>query len=145
MTNEEETEVSELVQVTNAAEGLYASHSSGCGNRGGRRGRGRGKGGRSTYGARRNAGNGRSYRCTHCRMDNHTTTECSKPNRPTRSSNNATKIDDTERTRYHCGLSGHFKADCIHRKRAQEQRNKVRKSGSATAAIAIADGDRDML
>ena len=146
-TNEEETEVSELVEVTNAAttaEGLYASHSSGRGNRGGRRGRGRGRGGRGTYSAGRNASSGRSYRCTHCRMDNHTTAECGKLNRPTRSSNTTT-TNDTERTCYHCGLPGHFKTDCIHRKRAQEQRNKVRKSGSATAAIAIADGDRDML
>ena len=144
-TNEEETKVSELVDVSDAAAGLYASHSSGRGNRGGRRGSGRGRGGRSPYGAGRNTDSGRSYRCTHCRMDNHTTTECGKLNRPARSSNNATKIDDSERTCYHCGLSGHFKADCIHRKRAQEQRNKVRKSGSATAAIATADGDRDML
>ena len=78
-------------------------------------------------------------------MDNHTTAECGKLNRPTRSSNTTTKIDDTDRTCYHCGLPGHFKVDCIHRKRAQEQRNKFRKSGSATAAIAIAGGDRDML
>ena len=147
-TNEEETEVSELVDVTNAADGLYASHSSGRGNwgLGGRRGRSRGRGGRSTYGAGRNTDSGRSYRCTNFRMDNHTT-ECSKLNPPTWSSNNTAtgKINDTERICYHCGLSGHFKADCIYRKRAQEQRNKVRKSGSATAAIAIADGDRDML
>ena len=78
-------------------------------------------------------------------MDNHTTAECGKLNRLTRSSNTTTQIDDTDHTCYHRGLPGYFKADCIHRKRAQKQRNKVRKLGSATAAIAIAGGDRDML
>ena len=150
-TNEEETEISELVEATitnteTTADGLYASHSSDRGNRGRCRGRGRGRGGRNAYSTGRSAsGDGRSYRCAHCRMGNHTTAECGKLNRPTQSSNNTTKIDDTERTCYHCGLPGHFKADCIHRKRAQEQRNKVRKSGSATAVIAIAGSGRDML
>jgi len=107
--------------------------------RGGNRGRGRGRGGRG--GGR---GNGRQkHKCTYCKMDNHTTEACGKRKRSENDTNNGdtnTSRND-ERTCYHCGLSGHFKSDCIHFKRARDQRNKVNKG---TASLATA-GDRDLI
>jgi hypothetical protein len=101
--------------------------------RGGNRGRGRsGRGNES-----------QKHKCTHYKMDNHTTEACGKR----KLSGRDTKTGDTnrndERTCYHCGLPGHFKTDCIHFKRARDQRNRVNK-GTASASLATA-GDRDLI
>jgi hypothetical protein len=98
-------------------------------------------------------------------MDNHTTEACGKRKHAENDTNtggtntggtntggtntggtntggtNTSRND--ERTCYHCGLSGHFKSDCIHFKRARDQRNKVNK-GTASASLATA-GDRDLI
>jgi hypothetical protein len=138
-TDEEETDVSELTEAANAAttaDGLYTHGNSGRGGRG-RGGRGRGRGRR---------GNGRKYNCTHCRMDNHTTEDCRRLKHK-RSGNGNDANTKNEKTCFHCGLPGHFKAECEHWLRAKEQRSKVRKSGTAAkteqAMIATA-GDRDL-
>ena len=119
--------------------------------RGGNCGRGGQGGGRG--GGR---GNGRQkHKCTYCKMHNHTTEACGKRKHAENDTNTAstntggtttggtnTSRND-ERTCYHCGLSGHFKSDCIHFKRARDQRNKVNK-GTASASLATA-GDRDLM
>jgi len=69
-------------------------------------------------------GHGRQkHKCTHCKMDNHTTEACGKR----KLHENDTKTSDSnrndERTCYHCGLPGHSKTDYIHFKCAQDQRN----------------------
>jgi len=46
-----------------------------------------------------------------------------------------------EHTCYHCGISGHFKSNCIHFKHAWHQRNEVNKG---TTSLATA-GDRDLI
>jgi len=91
-------------------------------------------------------------------MDNHTTKACGKRKHAENDTNtggtntggtntggtntggtNTSRND--ERTCYHCGLSGHFKSDCIQFKRARDQRNKVNKG---TASLATA-GDHDLI
>jgi hypothetical protein len=87
-------------------------------------------------------------KCTYWKMDNHTTEACGKRKHAENDTNtggtntggtNASRND--ERTCYHCGISGHFKSDCIHFKCARNQRNKVNKG---TASLATA-GDRDLI
>ena len=134
--NEEKTDVSELVKVTyaaTAAESLYASYRSRRGNRGGRRGRGRGRGGRNVYSA------GRSARGLQVHAPPKTTPPPSAAS-PIARYGAVTPLRST--TPNHCGLSSHFRAYCIHRKRAQEQRNKIRNQDRQLRAIA--NGDRDM-
>jgi len=122
--------------------------------RGGNRGRG-GRGG----GLGGGRGNGcQKHKCTYCKMDNHTTEACGKRKQAENDTNtggtntggtntggtntggtNTSRND--ERTCFHCGLSGNFKSDCIHFKRARDQRNKLNKG---TASLATA-GDRDLI
>jgi len=107
--------------------------------RGGNRGRGRRSDGR-----RSGRGNGRQkQKCTYCKMDNHTTEACGKRKRTENDNGDTNTSRNDERTCYHCGLTGHFKTDCIHFKRARDQRNKVNK-GTASASLATA-GDRDLI
>ena len=73
-------------------------------------------------------------------MDNHTTEACGK--RENAESHSNTSRND-ERTCYHCCLTGHFKADCIHFKRARDQHKKVKK-GTASVLFATA-ADRDLI
>jgi len=74
-------------------------------------------------------------------MGNHTTEVCGKR----KHTQNDPNIDITntsrnyKRTCYRSGLSGHFKFDCIHFKRAPDQCNKVNK-GPASTSI---DRERD--
>jgi hypothetical protein len=98
----------------------------GHGRRAGARGGGRGKGRHKHY-------------CTYCKTDNHTTKACGKRKNAERDTNNSR---NDERTCYHCGLTGHFKGDCVHFKRARDERNKVN-NGTASASLATA-GDRDL-
>ena len=102
-----------------------ASHTSsrGCGHG---RGQYRGYGGRG-HGARGQGlgyirGRGGRYqpytpKCTHCRMDNHTTEECGKA---PRSNGNS-----TDKCCYYCGGNGHFRMNCPIRTRAKEVREKA--------------------
>jgi hypothetical protein len=73
-------------------------------------------------------------------MDNHTTEAGGKRNLAESNTNTST---NDERICYHWGLTGHFKANCVHFKPARDQRNKVNK-GTASAFLAAA-GDRDMI
>jgi hypothetical protein len=81
----------------------------------------------------RGRGNGRQneYRCTHCRMDNHTTEECGilkRANGEDGGNGNSRKGGNDEQTCCRqCGLPGHSKPDCIHYKRVKEQRKRVKK------------------
>jgi len=106
------------------------------------RGRNRCRGrGRQCGGHRCGRGNGRQkHKCTYCKMDNHITEACGK-RKHAESDSNTSRND--ERTCYHCGLTGHFKADCIHFKRARDQPDKVNKH-TASALLATA-GDRDLI
>jgi hypothetical protein len=110
--------------------------------RGGNRGHGSGRGRGGRAGARGGGrGNGRlKHKETYCKMDNHTTETC-RQRKHAESDTNTSRND--ERTCYHCGLTGHFKADCVHFKRARDQRNKVNK-GTASGSLATA-GDRDLI
>ncbi|KAF8540260.1 hypothetical protein BDD12DRAFT_39044 [Trichophaea hybrida] len=94
---------------------------------------------RGGYGQRNGRGNGRhtKQRCTHCKLDSHTTEECqktkcaqtrAKPAPPEVQNDNPRKGGNVKRTCYQCGLPGHFKANRIHYKRVQEQRTKVKKA-----------------
>jgi len=114
--------------------------------RGGNRGRG-GQGG--GYGGGR-GDRRQKHKCTYCKMDNHTTEACGKrkhsendtnTGRTNTGSTNTSRND--ERTCYHCGLSGHYKADCIRFKRARDQRKNVN-NGTASASLATA-GDCDLI
>jgi len=123
--------------------------------RGGNRGRGSSHGrGRRGGGRGGGRGNGhQKHKCTYCNMDNHTTEACGKRKHTHNDTNtggtntggtntggtNTSRND--ERTCYHCGLSGHFKSDCIHFKRARDQRNTVNKD---TASLAPAR-DRNLI
>jgi hypothetical protein len=97
------------------------------GGQGGGRGGGRGKG-------------RQKHKCTYCKMDNHTTETCAKRKH---TESDTTTSRNNEQTCYHCGLTGHFKADCVHFKRARDQRNKVNK-GTASASLATV-GDCDLI
>ena len=110
-----------------------------------------GKPGRGAQGGAQGGGEGggrgggrgnrcQKHKCTYCKMDNHTTQACGK-RKYTESETNTSRND--ERTCYHCGLTGHFKADCVHFKCAREQRNKVNK-GTASASLATAR-DNDLV
>jgi len=55
---------------------------------------------------------------------------------------NSNTSRNEEQKCYHCSLTEHFKADCIHFKRAGDQRNKVNK-GTACASLATA-ADHDL-
>jgi hypothetical protein len=108
---------------------------------GGYRGLGRGPG-HDGYG-RGGREDGHQYKCTHCKLESHTTEDCRKRKSAQSGNDNSGKEGNDERTCYQCGLPGHFKVDCIHFKRVQEQRTKVKKA-TATASLATA-GDRDLL
>jgi len=92
----------------------------------------------------------KTYRCSYCKMDNHTTEACGK-RKCTHSGNRNSGGNDSyegdnaggsdETACYHCGIAGHIRPNCIHYKQAKKTRNRVRKG---TASIAIA-GDRDLL
>ncbi|KAF8528752.1 hypothetical protein BDD12DRAFT_810982 [Trichophaea hybrida] len=93
------------------------------------------RGGYGTENRQRNGrGNGRhmKHRCTHCKLDSHTTEECGKRKAAQSGSGNRKdypgKGGNDERTCYQCGLPGHPKANCIHYKRVQERRTKVKKA-----------------
>ena len=104
------------------------------------RGSGRGRGGRAG-GRGGGRGNGhQKHKYTYCKMDNHTTETCGK-RKHAESDTNTSR--NKERRCYYCGLTGHFKADCVHFKRARDQQNKVNK-GTASASLATA-GDRDLI
>jgi hypothetical protein len=72
-------------------------------------------------------------------MNNYTTEACGKRKHAENYTN--TSRNDKQ-TCYHCGLSGHFKFDCIHFKCARDQCNKVNK-GTASTSLATA-GNRDL-
>jgi len=113
--------------------------------RGGNCGRGSGRGRGRRCGRRGGAlGNGhQKQNCTYCKMDNRTTEARGKRKHGENDTNTGspnTSMND-EHTCYHRGLSGHFKSDCIHFKRARDQRNEVIKG---TASLATA-GDRDLI
>ena len=125
-------------EIGNAATGsaLYTQHS-------GYRGRGCGQGrGGSGRGIRR-GGDGRNttYKCTYCKLDTHTTEDCRKRKL------GLSKGEIDERTCYQCGLPGHLNANCIHYKRAQEQRTKIKKPAAMVTAMAslATAGDHDLL
>ena len=117
--------------------------------RGGYRGRGRGRGGRSGRGGRGgNVGNGGSggsggsgdsheSKCTYCKIDSHTTDACRKRKRAQEGGNSG---GNDERICYQCGLPGHVKVDCVSYKRIKEWW-RVKKA-TATAALATT-GDCD--
>jgi len=119
-------------------EALYSR----CGNRG-----------RGEWGGRRGGGRGngcQQHKSTYCKMVNHTTEACGKrkhdENHTNTGSTNTSGTNTSrneERSCYNCGLSGHFKSNCIHFKRARDQRNKVNK-GTASASLATAR-DRDLI
>jgi len=108
------------------------------GNRGRGSGHGRGGGGCGRGGGRRNGR--QKHECTYCKMGNHTTETCGK-RKHAESDTNTSRND--EPICNNCGLTGHCKADCVHFKRARDQRNKVIK-GKASASLATA-GDRDLI
>jgi hypothetical protein len=79
-------------------------------------------------------------KCTYCQMNNHTTEACGK----IKHAESHTHTSNSNKwTCYHSGLTGHLKANCIHFKRAWDQRNMVN-NGTASASIATA-GDRDLI
>ena len=121
---------------------LYAS-SRGRGQYRGYGGRGRGARGRGLRYGRGRGGRYQPYtpRCTHCRMDNHTTEECGKA---PRSSGNTT---DTDKCCYYCRENGHFRINRPIRARAKESQEKVSQrywkhrklnGNNAQASIAVA-------
>ena len=75
-------------------------------------------------------------RCTHCHMDNHTTEECRKAPKSTGNSIGISK------SCYYCAESGHLRANCPIRIRAKEAREKEgQKNHNAHASIAMASSD----
>jgi len=78
-------------------------------------------------------------------MDNHTAEACEK-RKPTENDANNSKANTSrndKQTSYHCCITGHFKADCIHFKHARDQRNQAN-TGTASAMLATA-GHRDVI
>jgi len=106
--------------------------------RGGNCGCGRGGRGGGLAGGQ---GNGRQkHKCSYCKMGNHSAKACTKRRHAEIDGNISRNI---EQKCYHCGLTGHFKADCIHFKGARYQHKKVNK-GTASATLAQA-GDCDLI
>jgi hypothetical protein len=113
----ERTTLNKDIRQTSSRSALYfhgGNRGHGCGRRAGGRAGGRGN--------RR-----QMHNCTYCKMDNQTTNACGK--RKHAENDTITGGTDTggtntsrneERSGYHCGLSGHFKSDCIHFKRARD-------------------------
>ena len=124
------------------ADGLF-THGWGRGRsgRGGHDGRGQhGRGGRG----REKGREGKQYNCTHCMMDNHTTTECGHARTPS----NSKATQDSAKTCFYCALPGHVWDQCLIRKRAVEThgpRNSLngprKKQNTGTATIAITGSD----
>jgi hypothetical protein len=132
-----------------------ASMGAAISSRGGNGGRPGGCGGRGS-GCECARRNGRQkHTCTYCKPDNHTTKACAKRkhtdiDRNTGGKNtggtNTGSINNPTHdkcTCAHSGLSGHYKSDMIHFKRALDQCIKVHKC-TASALFATA-GDRNLI
>jgi len=112
--------VTEIVEASTGA-AHYSQRRGYCG-------RGRGCGGSGRFGSQM------TYRCTYCKMDNHTTEACGKQkhaqsgNGNSGGSGNSGANDSSgdnaggsdETVCYHCGIPGHIRCDCIHYKQAKE-------------------------
>ena len=92
-------------------------------------GRGRGRGNRDN----------KSWNCTNCRKDNHTTDDCRRPQTGTKRKHSEVDQDDSNLKCFHCGRRGHRVNDCRTKKQGEEARanfDKKRPSGRASANLA---------
>jgi len=139
----EQTTLTKEIGDAFTGEALY-SHGGNCG----RGGRGCGRGGGRRNGRLKHKG-------TYCKMDIHTTEACGKRKHAENDTNTGSTntgstytgctntSSNVKRTCYHCGLSGHFRSNCIHFKRARDQRNNVNKGTASTLRATV--GDRDLI
>jgi len=126
---EEETTASLTNELGDASMGaaLFCPHGGYCG---------RGCGGRSVHsGHSGNSGTGDSHKskCTHCKIDSHTTDACWKRKHAQEGGNNR----NDERICFQWALPGHIKVDCISYQHIQEWWRG--KKASATTALATTE------